>query len=305
MLVVSLAAGVLSLLLAAAAAARTGRDLIVRRYRRGRTVRRVLVAVYATLGLGLLGHALIPHPDTPHVAEAVIIAVLFALGLTIVALPCFRITTPTASTPRRILAIGAHPDDLEIACGASLARLVDSGHEVHALVMSHGAVGGDPTRRPGEALAGARFLGLASVTVHDLPDTNLALTENQMIGHIEDALRRIRPHIVLTHSDHDQHQDHHAVHLATLRDARNHHSILCFESPSTTRQFNPDVFLEVDDYTDIKVEAVLAHRDQSGKPYMTPGVLTSTTRFRGRQAKSTHAEAFEAVRLLVNETGVL
>ncbi|MDO5683312.1 MAG: PIG-L deacetylase family protein, partial [Propionibacteriaceae bacterium] len=230
---------------------------------------------------------------------------LLVLGATILLLMHTRIVTPASARPRTILAIGAHPDDLEIACGGSLAMLVDAGHHVHGLVMTAGAVGGDPLRRPREAREGAHFLGLASLTVHDLPDTNLALTENRMVELMEQAINRFSPDIILTHSVHDQHQDHLAVHHATLRAARRHHSILCYESPSVTRDFNPDVFLDVGDYTDIKFQAVLAHRDQVGKSYMSRDVLASVTRFRGQQAKRSHAEAFESVRLLVNETGVL
>ena len=73
--------------------------------------------------------------------------------------------------PRRILVIGAHPDDLELACGGSLARFVDNGHEVNALVMSHGARGGHEGVRAGEAVSAAQLLDLTDITVHDFTDT--------------------------------------------------------------------------------------------------------------------------------------
>lgn len=207
--------------------------------------------------------------------------------------------------PRRIVAIGAHPDDLELACGGTIAKLHDSGHEIHALVMSGGEVGGDSSLRPAEAVRGGRLLGASSVVVHRFPDTRLREAELEMTQVIEAALRRYNPDIVLTHSGNDQHQDHHAVHLATLRAARQHPAILCYESPSVTSDFSPQVFIDIGDYVDVKVKAVQAHRDQAGKPYMTDDRIRGIASFRGAQAKIGHAEGFEPVRLLCSSVGDL
>src|SRR5690349_24956067 len=78
--------------------------------------------------LGLLGLALTT-------------AALVVFGLRV--LPAPRARSLATPHPRRVLAIGAHPDDLELACGGTLAKLSDSGHEVHALVLSHGERGGE------------------------------------------------------------------------------------------------------------------------------------------------------------------
>jgi LmbE family N-acetylglucosaminyl deacetylase len=206
---------------------------------------------------------------------------------------------------RKILAIGAHPDDLELACGATLAKLADAGHEVRGLVMSRGEVGGDQSERPGEAQHGATFLGLTSLAVLEYPDTLLETACNEMVLAIENEIRMFQPDVIFTHSAHDQHQDHYAVHQATLRAARAHHSILCFESPSVTREFDPSVFVDIDGYVEVKVEAVLSHRNQAGKPYMTPQRIRSMAAFRGTQAKNLNAEAFEPVRLLGSAIGDL
>lgn len=206
---------------------------------------------------------------------------------------------------RRILAVGAHPDDLELACGGTLAKLVDAGHEVRALVLSSGEVGGNVTLRPDEARSGAAFLGLGNLRVLRFPDTELETVSNEMVQAIEDEIRSFRPDVILTHSAHDQHQDHYAVHKATLRAGRSHHSILCFESPSVTREFDPSVFVDIDAYVDVKVEAILSHRNQVGKPYMTPQRVRAMAAFRGAQSKNSNAEAFEAVRLLGSAIGDL
>ncbi len=75
--------------------------------------------------------------------------------------------------PGKVLVIGAHPDDIEIAAGASIAKLHDAGFEVHALVLSHGESGDNSDSRLTEAEIGAQFLELDKVMV-------MNFQENQM-----------------------------------------------------------------------------------------------------------------------------
>ncbi|MFD0867393.1 PIG-L deacetylase family protein, partial [Tessaracoccus lubricantis] len=173
----------------------------------------------------------------------------------------------------------------------------DAGHEVHALIMSDGAVGGDPTARPGEAYAGAAFLRLTDCEVLGLPDTELASHDCTMVQAIEAKIVSLNPDLIFTHSSNDQHQDHEAVHWATMRAGRRHPAILCYESPSVTRAFSPQVFVDIADYVDAKASAVAAHHDQADKPYMNAQSLAGTATFRGAQGKLPMAEGFEAVRI--------
>ncbi|UKJ63669.1 PIG-L family deacetylase [Cellulosimicrobium cellulans] len=221
----------------------------------------------------------------------------------------FLLRRPVTRTarPRRIVAVGAHPDDLELACGATLAKLVDSGHEVHAMVLSKGDAGATVSgdRRAAEATRGAAFFGASTTVVHDFPDTLLDHAMPDLVDVIEKLVREVDPDVVLTHSANDQHQDHHAVHVATLRAARQVSTILCFESPSVTRSFDPSFFVDVSDHFDVKVHAVGMHRDQVGKPYMTAERLRGVATFRGAQVRGGLAEAFETVRVLGSAIGDL
>ncbi|PRY67848.1 LmbE family N-acetylglucosaminyl deacetylase [Glaciihabitans tibetensis] len=229
---------------------------------------------------------------------------IFLVGITVVV---FALRHPTIQPPkvRRVLAIGAHPDDLELACGGSLARFADEGHEVMAIVMSHGANGGRDEVRENEARLGADTLEVASVSVQDFTDTKMATEMERMVKVIELAVELFKPDVILTHSEHDQHQDHHAVHLATLRAGRRSSTILCYESPSATRDFAPNYFVDVAPYMDAKVAAVKRHKDQAGKPYMGAKVLRGAAVFRGSQARTEQAEGFEVVRALSSGLGDL
>jgi LmbE family N-acetylglucosaminyl deacetylase len=95
--------------------------------------------------------------------------------------------------------------------------------------MSDGRRGGDALERSPDAQRGAALMGLTGMSHHNFSDTEPARHGQEMVSVIEAALVRHNPDIILTRSSQDQHQDHLAVHLATLRAARQHHSILCYE----------------------------------------------------------------------------
>ncbi len=228
---------------------------------------------------------------------------LIALSGLILALIYNRLVIERASRPRRILAIGAHPDDLELACGATLAKLADAGHRIQAVVLTSGERGGNGDTRPLEAQRGAQVLGCSAVFVYNFADTRLREQANEILNVIETRIHAFNPDIIFTHSTNDQHQDHQAVYEATLRAARNHSTILCYESPSVTRDFNPTFFVDIGDYVDVKIESVRQHRDQRRKPYMSAERLRGMALFRGGQAKTRYAEGFEAVRSLASSLG--
>lgn len=228
---------------------------------------------------------------------------LITLSGLILALVYNRLVVERTSRPRRILAIGAHPDDLELACGATLAKLADAGHQIQAVVLTGGERGGNAAVRPLEARRGAQFLGCNAVFVYDFADTRLREQANEILSAIEMRIREFNPDIIFTHSANDQHQDHQAVYEATLRAARNHGTILCYESPSVTSDFNPTFFVDIGDYVDVKIESVRQHRDQRLKPYVSAERLRGMALFRGGQAKTRYAEGFEAVRSLASSLG--
>ena len=215
-----------------------------------------------------------------------------------------KIVVPRSVKPMRILAIGAHPDDLEIAVGATLAKLHDAGHLVSGLVATRGERGGNELLRPGEAQKGAGFLGLDHLYVYDFCDTRLSEDEVPLIQVIEAQIRELKPDIIFTHSVNDIHQDHQAVHEATLRAARNKSTVLCYESPSTTQAFQPNLFVDVSDYVGVKISAIKLHWDQRNKPYMREEQIRGKLAFRGGQARLDYAEGFEVIRMSFDLMGV-
>jgi LmbE family N-acetylglucosaminyl deacetylase len=210
-----------------------------------------------------------------------------------------KIVVRTKSSAGRVLAIGAHPDDIEIAAGAALSKMRDAGYSITGLILTQGEKGGQGEIRPEEARRGAEFLGLDEVRVLDFCDTRLSEEANKLTATIEEMIQRVEPDIIFTHSNHDIHQDHQSVYEATLRATRNARiTILCYESPSATQDFHPTYFIDVSPYVEVKIKAIREHWDQRNKPYMRPEQVRGKLAFRGGQARVDYAEGFEVARMV-------
>lgn len=206
---------------------------------------------------------------------------------------------------KRVLAIGAHPDDIEIGCGGTLLKMSHSGYQLRGLILTRGEMGGDPFVRGETAARAATIMGFEQLEVLDLEDTHLPRQATEVFNRIEKAIGEFKPDLILTHSPNDYHSDHETVHRATMAAARNSSSILCFESPSATGQFQPDFFVDVTPFVDTKLLAISEHRDQRKKDYLSPRQILAKLIFRGYQGRVEYAEGFETIRLLSSNWGDL
>ena len=230
--------------------------------------------------------------------ELAALSALLVLTLTLVWL--LRFERPQGQ--KTVLAIGAHPDDIEFGCGATLLRLREEGATTYSLVLSVGERGHDGSAagqvRIEEARAAARVIELSDIAFHNFPDTQLHEHKEAIRVAIEDALARWQPDIIFTHNGHDVHTDHRTVFDATREAARGAYTILCYENPNTPPAFIPDYFIDVGDYIEDKIAALARHKTQMGKSYADAAVVRATAAFRGTQARVTLAEGFEAIRVL-------
>ncbi len=197
-----------------------------------------------------------------------------------------------------ILAIGAHPDDIEIGCGGFIMKARDSGASVYGLTMTRGEKGtGGNGNREKEQKKSARFMELDGFWVMDFHDTELNLSVSSMKDAIEEKIRGLGVNMVLTHSAIDIHTDHQAVFEATKVAARNI-SVLCYEDVSTPMEFVPNYFADISWYIEDKLKLITFHRSQKDKLYMDPEVIKGRAAHRGIQSGMQYAEAFRIYKLL-------
>ena len=195
----------------------------------------------------------------------------------------------------RVLAVGAHPDDVEIGCAATLLRHRAQGHPVSVLTLSRGQVGGTTEQRRSEAVSAAVGMS-AELLMADLPDTRLE-DAHEMVGLIEGVIAATAPTTVYVHSEHDNHQDHRAVHRATVIAARRVQQLFCYQSPSSRNGFAPTRFVPVDATIDDKVAILAKYRSQSTRHYLEPDLVIATGRYWARQLPhARYAEPFEVIR---------
>lgn len=106
---------------------------------------------------------------------------------------------------KRVLAVGTHPDDIEIGCGGTVALLAQRGFEIAHVILTSGEAGSDRTApweagpmREKEALEAAKLLGAANVEFLRYPDGLTGFTREMKIDIIR-IVRRLRPHILFVH----------------------------------------------------------------------------------------------------------
>ena len=125
-----------------------------------------------------------------------------------------------------------------------------------------------------ESQAAATLLG-ARLFMEDLEDTRIP-SGHPTVGLIERVIDQVRPTIIYTHSVHDTHQDHRAVHEATMVAARRVPRISCYQSPSATVDFRPNRFVPVAEFVERKQRAIDAFASQSDRAYLHPEVVGAT-----------------------------
>jgi LmbE family N-acetylglucosaminyl deacetylase/tetratricopeptide (TPR) repeat protein len=258
-----------------------------------------VVPGFVLLNLGLhLAKPLLARWVDAHLVEAVSEVVLF-LGVGTAFLAAIqREQRSPEFVGQTVLAIGAHPDDIELGAAGFLMKLKDSGARVYGLTMTRGEKGGDPARRPQEAERATSFIGLDGYWVLDFPDTGLGERVPALREAIEAKIREVGATLVLTHTDVDVHGDHRAVHAATREAARAVPTVLCYEDVSTSKEFVPNYFVDISDYIEPHLKAVAFHRSQDHRTYMDPQVVRGRAAHRGMQVGTSFAMAFRTLNLV-------
>jgi LmbE family N-acetylglucosaminyl deacetylase len=201
-----------------------------------------------------------------------------------------------------ILAIGAHPDDIEFGCGGTLIKYSNKGHRVFLLVMTEGGLGASITVRAKEQLDSKEILGVQDIFWGGYEDTHL-LVDKGMINKVEDVISMVKPDFIFCHFPDDTHQDHRHLAEATMSATRYIRNVLFYEGP-TTQNFSPHVFVDISETLDRKIDALKAHRSQVTKTNIEDLTIVelarSSANFRGIQGRVKYAEAFHSLRLFIN-----
>lgn len=220
----------------------------------------------------------------------------------------------------RVLAIGAHPDDLELMCGGTLAKYARRGDEVYMAIATNGDVGSPTLDR--EAIAALRYeeakrsadvIG-AQLIWMGFPDEFLFNDKATRLAFI-DVIRQARPDVMFIHGTNDYHPDH-RIAGQVAEDARIPASVRLVESnyPYCEKiphlfvmdnvsgiDFTPDAYVDITEVMDVKREMLLKHESQDIwiKELYGTGIVHDMERLsaqRGEENGTQYAEAFRSVR---------
>lgn len=213
------------------------------------------------------------------------------------------ISLPLSASARHVLCLGAHCDDVEIGCGATLSALAQSNPNLTftVIVFTSNDVRGPETRAALTAMIGdpARL----QLVLHRFRDGFLPAQWAEVKEAFEAAKKLATPDIVFTHHQHDFHQDHRIVSELTWNTFRNH-LVLEYEIPKYDGDLGrPSLYAPLPAAAmDRKVAALLgSFPSQLGKPWFTEDLFRSLARLRGMECNSPsgYAEAFFARKVVV------
>lgn len=201
-----------------------------------------------------------------------------------------------------ILAIGAHPDDIEFGCGGTLIKYARKGAHIELLVMTDGSRGGKARTRRSEQQAAARILGAKRIHWGGYRDTLLP-SVRRLIDRMEIVLKASRPEFIFVNYPEDTHQDHRQVSRAAVSATRWARNVLFYEGP-TTVNFTPTVFIDIAEEIGRKIDALHSHQSQIARTRIegTPisEIAQASAHFRGVQGRVRWAEGFAPLRLFIN-----
>jgi len=197
---------------------------------------------------------------------------------------------------RIVLAIGAHPDDIELGCAGTLALHKLRGDRVYLLVLTKGEASGDAKIREKECKEAAEKLGADGLFFGQLEDTRIH-DGRETIDSIEKVVDDVKPDIVYAPTCKDTHQDHRNTGHAALSSCRRCRIILLYEGASTQRDFCPQVLVDIKATFELKLKVVQVFGSQvnneRGQYSRAVKAIEGLAKYRGYQAGVEVAEAFE------------
>ena len=202
---------------------------------------------------------------------------------------------------RTVVAIGAHPDDLEIGIGGTLAKLRKNGANVVMVVAS---IPKDFDVRMEEAKRGAEILGCElKFLMGDGPKRLEDVKTCELVGMLDAVIGDYEPAAVLTHSNADFHNDHLLIYNACLPTQRLRYFDFFSYHPTNCRpvpvSFHPRAYVDVSDTIDAKMHAITAHASQFGGRGLDTEMYREFAHVQGRMIGVPYAEGLDVNRMIL------
>lgn len=219
-----------------------------------------------------------------------------------------------------VLAVGCHPDDLEIGCGGTLAKLASQGHKVTMVHVANGDKGHKIIQpeelkaiRKLEAQAAGALIG-AEVISLDVPDLTVKCDQDELVLKLAKVIRETKPDYIITHPPEDYMKDHMEVSKAVFDasfaatvphyngesgdDAHHKVAPIYYMDTLAGVGFLPTEYVDISDYIEVKIQMNDCHQSQIKWLYEHDGIdfldfVRTVSKFRGLQVGKAYAEGFK------------
>jgi len=202
---------------------------------------------------------------------------------------------------KKILFLGAHPDDIELGCGALLAN-ISKRVDILAVTLSDNQKNTALAKVVDEHYQSMEILGVGSeqIVLGPFETRNFPRDRQEILEFLFDLNRKHRPDMVFVHTQADIHQDHSVTTMEALRAFRGT-TVLGFDVMRSSYGFFPHFLIEVtQEDIEKKVEALAAYETYKEKYYFSPEIIRSTCVRHGSLAERPFAEGFDILRVIGN-----
>ncbi len=199
----------------------------------------------------------------------------------------------------RVLFIGAHPDDIELGCGALIARIV-SQSELMCVTLSDNQKNPDLINLPAEHYRSMAVLGVPekNIVLGQFETRRFPECRQEILEYMIKLNKTFRPEIVFVHTRADIHQDHATITEEGLRAFRGT-TVLGYDVLRSSYGFFPNFLVEVsEEEAERKVAALAEYKTYASRYYFDPSITRATMIRHGALAERPFAEGFDILRIV-------
>ena len=202
-----------------------------------------------------------------------------------------------------ILAFGAHPDDLEIGMGGTIAKLSSNGYQIQPVIATLPNFVKTDTKngRISESILSAKVMGCKSPIFLDLSPEEMVFGR-KLVSMIDSIIKEHKPDSVFTQWHGDSHQDHQVLTKSVISACRDQNNLFMYETTIpggiTEHSFRPQLFVDIAETIEIKKNALECFQSQFVRcgDMWIPAIIGRCS-YRGYQIGSKYAEAFEVIKI--------
>jgi LmbE family N-acetylglucosaminyl deacetylase len=202
-----------------------------------------------------------------------------------------------------VLALGAHPDDIEIGMGGTVAKLVGMGYDVNLVIATLPNFIETDTKeeRKKESTISAKVMGCKTPQFLDLSPEEI-IFNRKFVTQIDRIIRNYNPDAIFTQWIGDSHQDHQALTKAVIAAARDSNNVFMYETTIpggiSETAFRPQLYVDVTETLDSKRNALDCFDSQKIRcGHLWVDAIVGRCSYRGYQINTKYAEAFEVIKV--------